>query len=353
MKPSLGWLLVFAPAAIAIHYASPQANTTVFVLACLAIIPLAGFLGRATEHLASRTSESVGGLLNATFGNAAELIIGLMALHRGLYSITKASITGSIIGNVLLVLGASILAGGLRHQRQSFNLMSARAQSTLLMLAAIALLLPAMVHHVADPSKGVQEQGLSVAIAVVLLLAYAMHLLFSLSTHRELLEGESEPEASAEPVWSLRRALGVLVASTAATAWISEILIGSVEQAAHKAGMSELFVGVIVVATVGNAAEHSSAVMASWRNRMDLALSIAVGSSIQIALFVAPVLVLASYFLGPKPMDLVFTTAEVTAVAVSVIIMSQVAGDGESNWLEGAQLLAVYVILGFVFYFLP
>jgi Ca2+:H+ antiporter len=353
MKPSLNWLLIFVPGAVALRMLAPESGTLIFAAACLAIIPLAGWLGRATEHLAARTSEGVGGLLNATFGNAAELIIALAALHKGLYEVVKASLTGSIIGNILLVLGASFLAGGLKFKIQKFNETATRIQSTNLMLAAAAFILPAAYHHLAGPEGQRREANLSFEIAIVLIITYGLQLLFSLVTHKRFFAGEGGESHESETPWPVSRAIGVLAIATAAIAWMSEILAGSVEQAAHALGMTSIFVGVIVVAIVGNAAEHSSAIVAAIKNRMDLSLGIAMGSSIQIALFVAPVLLFASYFIGPKPMDLVFTPAEVLAVTLAVIIMAEIASDGESNWMEGVQLLAVYVILSIVFYFLP
>jgi len=346
------WLLLLVPVAIGLHFAMPGAYTLVFLVSCLAIVPLAGWLGRATEELARRTGEGVGGLLNATFGNAAELIIALAALKEGLYPVVKASLTGSIIGNVLLVFGASVLAGGIKYKTQRFNVTGARAQATLLTLAAIALVMPAGFHALAGPQGFAREDRLSFAIALVLLAAYAAHLVFSLVTHKQLFAGD-EGGAGHAPEWSLRKALLVLAGSTALIAWISEILVGSVEAAAASLGMTRIFLGVVVVAIVGNAAEHSTAVIMALKNRMEISLGIAVGSSLQIALFVAPLLVLASRVIGPRPMDLVFTPAEVLAVFVAVLITGQIASDGESNWLEGAQLLAVYLILGIVFFFLP
>jgi Ca2+:H+ antiporter len=348
----MNWMLIFVPVAIALGFAMPESHTLIFVMACLAIIPLAGWLGHATEELARHTGEGVGGLLNATFGNAAELIIALMALRKGLYPVVKASLTGSIIGNVLLVFGAAVLAGGFKHKRQRFNVTGARAQATLLTLAAIALVMPAGFHAVAGPPDVNRENHLSLAIAVVLLAAYGSHLVFSLVTHKQLFAGEG-PVAESEGGWDLKRSALVLAGSTALIAWVSEILVGSVESAAESLGMTRVFLGVIVVAVVGNAAEHSTAVMMALKNKMEIALGIAIGSSLQIALFVAPLLVVASYWIGPRPMDLVFTPAEVLAVFVAVLITGQIASDGESNWLEGAQLLAVYLILAMVFFYLP
>lgn len=353
LKPSLNWFLVFVPATVAAeHWSAPAAY--VFVFACLAILPLAGWMGKATEHIAEHAGAGVGGLLNATFGNAAELIIALVALRDGLLDVVKASLTGSIVGNILLVLGASMLAGGLKFRGQTFNAAGARTQSTLLTLAAAGLIAPAGFHIFAGPAAERREQDLSLEIAVVLLAAYALSLLFSLRTHKHLFAGESGDGAhSIENPWPMSRGLIVLTVATALVAWVSEILVGSVEQAAESFGMTSVFVGVIVVAIVGNAAEHSTAILVAVKNQMDLSLTIAIGSSIQIALFVAPLLVLASYVIAPQPMDLVFTPAEVMAIVLAVFITGQIAEDGESNWLEGALLLAVYLILGIVFYFLP
>jgi Ca2+:H+ antiporter len=348
----LNWLLIFVPVSIALEFLMPGAYTLIFIAACLAIVPLAGWLGHATEELAHHTGEGVGGLLNATFGNAAELIIAIMALRQGLYSVVKASLTGSIIGNILLVLGAAVLAGGLKHKHQKFNITGARAQATLLTLAAIALVMPAAFHALAGPDAGIREDRLSLAISCVLLAAYGLHLLFSLGTHKQLFEGGAHA-ASANTAWSLKRSVLTLAGATLLIVWVSEILVGSVEGAAKAFGMTNVFIGVIVVAVVGNAAEHSTAVMLAMKNRMELSMGIAIGSSLQIALLVAPLLVIVSHFIGPRPMDLMFTPAEVLAIFLAVLITGQIASDGESNWIEGVQLLAVYVIMAIVFYFLP
>ena len=353
----LNILLILVPVVIGLHFWMPESHTLIFITAALAIVPLAGWLGKATEHLAEKTGEGVGGLLNATFGNAAEMIIAVMALRRGLYEVVKASLTGSIIGNILLVMGAAILAGGIKHRNQTFNASGARIQATMLTLAAVALIVPAGFHYIGGAAAINKEAGLSFEISIVLLITYALSLFFSLHTHKQLFAGHAAEAAAvgegAHQSWSMGKSIAVLAGATALIAWVSEILVGSVEQAAHAFGMTSLFVGVIVVAIVGNAAEHSTAILVAMKNRMDLSLSIAIGSSIQIALFVAPVLVLLSYVMGPSPMDLVFTPAEVLAVVLAVAVTGQIAGDGESNWLEGVQLLAVYIILGIVFYFLP
>ena len=264
----------------------------------------------------------------------------------------KASLTGSILGNILLVLGASILAGGLRHRVQTFNALAISSQTTMMMLASIALIAPAIFHYLAGPSGYAKERGLSVEIAIVLAGTYVLSLLFSLHTHKRYFHGEA-PEEGGSPAWGMKRSFLVLAAATALIAWMSEILVGSVEAAAASLGMTGIFIGVIIVAIVGNAAEHSTAVMMAMNNRMDLTFGIALGSSVQIAMFVAPVMVGLSYFIGPHSMDLVFSPAEVLAVGLAVVIAGEVASYGRSNWLEGVQLLAVYLILALMFYFLP
>jgi Ca2+:H+ antiporter len=356
LKPSLNWLLPLVPAAAALRFLAPDAHIWIFVVAGLAIVPLAGWMGKATEHLADRTGEGIGGLLNATFGNMAEIIIAIMALREGLPEIVKASLTGSIIGNALLVQGASMLGGGLKFRIQTFNPAGARTRATQLTLAAIALVIPAVYHQLAGGAGATREGALSLEISVLLLVVYGLALVFSLHTHTPYFTREAAEAGRLEAphgTWSVRRALTVLVGATVVVSLMAEILVGSVEPAAEALGMTEVFVGVIVVAVVGNAAEHSTAILMALEDRMDLAIGIAIGSATQIALFAAPVLVLLSYAIGPAPMDLVFTPAEVVAVGLSVLIVGQVAEDGESNWLEGVQLLAVYLILAVMFYFLP
>jgi len=347
----LNWLLIFVPVAAGLEIFAPQQYTLLFLASAIAIVPLAGWLGTATEQLAHRTGEGIGGLLNATLGNAAELIIAGIALHRGLFEVVKASLTGSIIGNILLVLGGSALAGGLKYKVQEFNPVAARSQGTMLTLSAASLVGPAAFHYLTGPSGRFIEHELSLAISIVLLVTYGLGLWFSLGTHRQFFAGP--PQEEAEHAWPLKRALLVLAGSTALIAWMSEILVGTVEPAAEKFGMSRIFVGVIVVAIVGNAAEHSTALIVAVKNRMDLTLGIAIGSSVQVALFVAPVLVFLSYLIAPRPMDLVFSAPEVVAVVLAVAITWQISADGQSNWLEGAQLLALYLILALMFYFLP
>ncbi len=347
----MNWLLLLIPVAIGLEFLAPEQHLLVFATSSLAILPLAGWMGRATEQLAERMGEGVGGLLNATFGNAAELIIALAALRAGLHDVVKASIVGSIVGNILLVLGAAMLAGGLRRPEQHFNPAGARSQATMLTLAAIALILPA-AFQVAAGATAEALGRLSVSISVVLLLVYLLYLAFALVTHSALFTGSHVPEEGKASV-SVGRATSVLAAATAGIAWMSEIMVGAIEPTAHEFGLSNVFVGVFVVAILGNAAEHATAISAALKDRMDLSLSIAIGSSVQVALFVAPVLVLTSLFLGPAPMDLAFPAGLVLMVLLSVLITGQVAGDGRSDWLKGMQLLAVYLILGLTFFFLP
>jgi Ca2+:H+ antiporter len=350
-------LLVAIPVAIALRYVPGWNNgTAIFIIAAVAIVPLAGWMGRATEQLAARSGSGVGGLLNATFGNAAELIIALVALSKGLTGVVKASLTGSIIGNLLLVLGASILVGGIRFPKQTFNQTAARISSTSLGLGAIALLIPTIFHRAAAVRPGgwtiEAEQRLSFAIVIVLFVTYFCSLLFHLVTHRDLFAGNGEHEPAAEKLWPLWQSLSALAIATTLVAWLSELLVGSIESARHALGLTEMFVGVVVVALVGNAAEHSTAVWAAWKNKMDLSLTIATGSSLQIALFVTPVLVFSSYLFG-DPMTLEFSLPEIASIVLSTWIVGQISGDGESNWLEGLQLLSVYIIIGILFYFLP
>jgi Ca2+:H+ antiporter len=334
----------------------------IFVFSCIAIIPLAGLMGRATENLAETMGAGVGGLLNATFGNAAELIIALFALIKGpeMYPLVKASLTGSIIGNVLLVLGLSILIGGFKFERQTFNRTAASTGSALMALATIGLLVPTLFHafHVQHSTDAGQKEKLSLLsdeIAVILFAVYLLSLFFSLKTHKHLFAGDPRPEdadVQQVPEWSRKTSMSVLIAATVGVAIMSEILVGSVESAGQKLGMTSIFMGVIVVAVIGNAAEHSTAILMAMKNKMDLAVTIAVGSGIQIALFVTPVLVFVSIALG-RPLDLHFTGMEIAAIVISLIVLNMVCEDGESHWMEGVLLLAVYIILGLAFYHLP
>lgn len=377
----LSVLLVFVPVAFVLERMHVEAHW-IFLASAVAIIPLAGWMGKSTEHLAERAGAGLGALLNATFGNAAELIIAIIALRAGLYDLVKASITGSIIGNILLVFGLAALLGGSKFQTQKFNATAAGMGATMLLLSAVALVIPAVFHAIVGDLPRV-ERNLSLDISIVLMVTYVLSLVFSLRTHAHLYLGgaaqipvEGPPDtAGAVPEavgaahraevhhaddghgdaapWPVWKSLTVLLASAAMVGVMSELLVGATEETAQRFGMNEVFVGVILVALVGNAAEHSTAVLMAMKNKMDLALNIAVGSSIQVALFVAPLLVFLSYVIGPEPMDLLFTTLEVAAVGVSVLVMTVISLDGRSHWMEGVQLLAVYVILGIAFFFLP
>jgi Ca2+:H+ antiporter len=354
----LNALLVFVPVAMLMEWVFHSPAIWIFVVACLGIIPLAGMMGHATEEIAEHVGEGLGGLLNATFGNAAELIIAIVALRAGLFDLVKASITGSIIGNVLLVFGLSALVGGIKYESQRFNRTAAGLGSTLLVLSAVGLVVPAVFHMFAGTTAAAAatERNLSLEIAVVLMITYVLSLIFTLRTHKHLYmgdAGETAPEGAHEEHAPLGRSIGMLVLATIGVAIMAEFLVGAAEATAERLGWSEVFVGVIVVAIIGNAAEHSTAIIMAAKNKMDAAINIAVGSSIQVALFVAPLLLFLSYFIAPRPMDLIFTPFEVLAVGLCVGIMAFCAQDGESHWMEGVQLLAVYIILGIAFYFLP
>jgi Ca2+:H+ antiporter len=355
-------LLGFVPVAIGLELLAPERHTAIFVASVLAILPLAAYMGRATEALAAHLGGGIGGLLNATFGNAAELIIGALALRAGLTDLVKASLTGSIIGNVLLVFGAAALVGGMRHPVQRFNRTAAGLGTTMLLLSTIGLVIPAVFHRLSRGIPNSPELELDTEIAVVLFVTYCASLVFTLKTHRELYgppvlkevhpqgsKGQSGRKGHA----SVSRAILTLLAATIGVAIVSELLVGAVTEAAHSLGMSELFVGVVVVALVGNAAEHYSAVVMAGEDQMDAAIAIAIGSSTQIALFVAPALVFLSYLIAPAPMDLLFTTFEIVAIALAVLSIAFIAHDGETHWMEGVQLLAVYIILALGFFFLP
>jgi Ca2+:H+ antiporter len=348
----LDFLLIFVPVTVVLEVLRAD-PLLVFLSAGLAIIPLAGLLGRATEHLTTHVGAGVGALLNASLGNAAELIIALVALREGLHDVVKASLTGSIIGNILLVLGVSMFAGGIKYERQKFNQTAAGMGASLLLLAAVGLIIPALFHFTASDRGLAVEKNLSLVISSILFIIYTLSLLFTLRTHRHLFAGDPHSTSNlGEQPWSKRASVTVLTVVTCLVALMSEMLIGALEPAADRLGLTQVFVGVILVALVGNAAEHSTAVIVAVKNKMDLAYGIAVGSSLQIALLVAPLLVFASYLFG-APLDLIFTPFEVAAVTMSVLVVGFVALDGESNWMEGAMLVGVYLMLAIAFFFLP
>ena len=351
----LAWLLFAVPIAGWMHHSRPDSPLLVFILACVAIIPLAGLLGLATEKLAARVGEGIGGFLNATLGNAAELIIALVALRAGMLDVVKASLTGSIIGNLLLVLGAAFLAGGLRHKIQTFATVGVRLQVGMMALAALAILVPSIFAMSGVDTLASRSVSFSVVVSVVLLLVYLLSLVFILGTHADLFRGDASAEATEEHgmAWSLSLAVAVMAVVTLLIVWMSEILVGTVEQAAHALGLTNLFVGVVVVAVVGNAAEHSTAVLFAMRNRMEVALSIAIGSSTQIALFVAPVLVLLSLVMAPAPMSLAFSGVEVFLVLAATFVASILIVDGKSTWFTGVQLIAIYLVMALTVFAIP
>ncbi len=350
-------LLLCIPVSFALSALPGVAPLWVFLFAALAIVPLAGLMGKATEQLAGHLGNIWGGLLNATFGNAPELIIGLFALAAGQSDLVRASIVGSILGNILLVLGASILAGGIKHKIQTFNQDHAESLSINLLLASLSLSVPAIftaAYHHTPSARDPDNVRLSVCVAIVLLLLYLASLVFALRTHQDLFRGcdEDVEEAPEPPVWSKTTALLTLAVVTVFVGLESDILVRSVEGAARALGVNQVFIGVIVVAIIGNAAEHATAVRMALLNKMDVTLSIALGSSIQIAMFVAPVLVLGGLLMR-HPLTYLFSIPELTAIAFSVLIAAFIAGDGKSHWLEGAQLLAAYLLIALAFFFLP
>jgi Ca2+:H+ antiporter len=360
-----GWpylLTPFIPLAVVLDLVDTSA-TAIFFVSAAGVIPTAALMGRATEELAARSGPGIGGLLNVTFGNAPELIIALFALGKGLHEVVKASLIGSILGNILLVMGAAMLAGGVGRdrERQTFSRTAASVQSSMVLVAAAALTMPAIFQLVRGdrlPSPGDEirnfggsVESLSLAIALVLIAVYVFGLLFSLRTHRTLFNPPVEEELDAAEPWSVRRSVAALALAGGLVALMSEILVGSISEAAKSVGLSEFFIGAIVVAIVGNAAEHWVAVLVAYKNKMSLAINIAIGSSAQVALFVAPVLVIVSFFLGPGPMPLVFNGLELAALAIAAIIANQVTQEGESTWYEGLQLLLVYVVIALAFGF--
>ncbi len=348
----LDLLMLAAPAALlgrVLHWPA----LLIFALSGLAIVPLAKWMGTATEELAHHLGPGPGGLLNATFGNAAELIIAIFALRAGLIDVVKASLTGSIIGNILFVLGLALFLGGLGRDKQEFNRTAAGANAAQMTLACIGLLIPAAFYHTLhtgdDRQRLALEGTLSLVVAGLLIASYVGGLIFALRTHRHLYSEEEEVAMHGE-VWSVRKGLAVLVVATAGVAVMSEVLVHSLEEAVHVLGWSELFVGVILIPVVGNAAEHLTAVTVAMKNKMDLSLGIAIGSSTQIALFVAPLLVFLSLLFGEQ-MNLLFNPFELVAIGLAVLIVNVISLDGESNWFEGLQLLSVYFVLGIVFFF--
>ncbi|BDP41591.1 calcium/proton exchanger [Deinococcus aetherius] len=354
----LNALLIFLPVAVFLEVTGGS-PTLIFVSAALAIVPLAGIMGQATEQLAVRTGSTVGGLLNATFGNATELIIAFFALSAGKLEVVKASIVGSILGNLLLVMGLAVLLGGLKFKEQRFNLKSAGTISSLLVISVLALMIPTVfdlaARAVAPERVAALDVSLSDAAAVVLILVYVGYIYFTLVSHKDILSTADDEGAHDEhdgPLWSVPRAVTTLAGATVAVAFMSEFLVGTLEAATASLGLTEFFVGLILIPIIGNAAEHAAAVMFALRNKMDLSMTISLGSTVQVALLVAPLLVLAGLVVG-QPMNLVVTPLELVAIFGAVIIANSVVRDAETNWLEGLLLLSVYLILGFAVFFYP
>src|SRR5262245_48797329 len=356
VKAPMNWLLVFIPITIALEHIGGVPAPLVFFSAALAIVPIAALIVQATEQLATRTGDAVGGLLNATFGNAPELIISLVALKAGYLEMVRASLVGAILANLLLALGVAFLVGGFRHHDQQFNPAATRAYSTMMFLAAVSLAVPSAFSRYFAPEGTIrQEQLLNLGIAGLLLLAYALYLLFSLKTHPGAFASleRADETHSEEEHWGVPRAVGTLVGASVLAAWMSEILVGAAENTGKALGMSQVFIGIVFLAIVGGAAESGSAIAMGRKNKMDLSVGIALGSCIQIALFVAPVLVIASYFIAPQPMDLSFNRAEIGSLLIAVLIGALVCGGGQSNWYKGIQLMTVYAIIALMFYFSP
>lgn len=343
----LRYMLVFIPISIVAKFLNAS-GTVMFILACLSIIPLAGLIGEGTEEISFYSGPKMGGFLNGTFGNATELIISFFALKEGLFDVVKSSIAGAVIGNILLVVGASMLAGGLKYKTQKFNQKVSEVSSTMLLFAVIGLCIPAIFTHTV-PSRllNTRYEGLSLFVAVVMIIIYALSLFFSFNTHKHIYN-EEESEGTAK--WSLKKAIAILVVSTVLIAIESEFLVNGIEPITESLGWSQFFVGIILIPVIGNAAEHTTAIVMARKDKMDVALEIAVGSSLQIILFVAPVLIFLSLLF--KPMSIVFNPFELIALIASVLIANRVSQDGESNWLEGIQLIAVYLIIGASFFIL-
>ena len=342
----LKYMLIFIPISFIAKFMNAS-GTIMFILSCLSIIPLAGLMGEGTEQISFYSGPKIGGFLNGTFGNATELIISFFALKQGLFDIVKSSIAGAVIGNVLLVVGASMLAGGLKFKTQKFNEKVSEVTSSMLLFAVLGLCIPALFTHTVDPALlNTRYEGLSIFVAIVMIIIYILSLIFSFSTHKDIYNTETTQEGSAK--WTLKKAILILVVVTILIAIESEFLVNGVESITESLGWSEFFVGIILIPIIGNAAEHTTAIIMARKDQMDVALEIALGSSLQIILFVAPILIFISLFF--KPMSIVFNEFELVALIASVVIANKVSHDGECNWLEGVQLLAVYLIISASFF---
>jgi Ca2+:H+ antiporter len=351
----INWLFVFIPITLILEHLKVPAPV-VFFSAAVAIVPIAALIVQATEHVSERTGDAIGGLLNATFGNAPELIIALVALRAGYLDMVRASIVGAILANLLLALGAAFFLGGLRYGDQKYNPGAVRTYSSMMLLATISLAVPSAFSRSYAPQATTREEALlNLGVAGLLIVAYGLYLLYSLKTHQSAFASVEDGGAEEHhgPSWSMPRAVGSLVGASVLAAWMSEVLVGAAEGTGKALGMSQTFIGIVFVAVVGGAAESGSAIALARKNRMDLSIGIALGSSIQIALFVAPVLVFASWFIAPQPLELSFGRPEIASLFLGVLTGTIVSGDGQSNWFKGIQLITVYAIMALMFYFLP
>lgn len=351
---SIYLLFVFIPVAVALEHLTPESNSLIFFAAALAIIPIARLISESTENLSHYTGEAVGGLLNATFGNFPEFIIILMALKAGLQEMVLASLIGGILANLLLALGASFLIGGFKFHTQTFNPVSSRVYSSMMFIAVISMVVPSSFSNLFGAEDIVRKEYLlNIGLSVLLLFTYILYLVFMIKTHPDLFKSSSSETEENENHWSIGRSVVTLIAASFLAAWMSEILVGSAEETGKSLGMTTTFIGIIILAIVGGAAESLSAIAMASKNKMDLSLGIALGSCIQIALFLAPLTVLLSYFIGPGPMNLSFGKVELGALFLAVLMGIMVSTDGKSNWYKGFQLIAIYLIIAILFYFMP
>jgi Ca2+:H+ antiporter len=353
---SIYLLFVFIPISVALEHFAPESHSMIFFTAAVAIIPIARLISQSTENLAHYTGEAIGGLLNATFGNFPEFIIVLMAIHAGLYNMVLASLIGAILANLLLALGVSFFVGGMKYHTQEYNAVSSRIYATMMFIAVISMVVPSAFNRLfggADILR--QEYLLNVGISAVLLVAYILYLIFMIRTHPDFFKSKDTAggEEHEEKFWSKSRAIISLVAASLLAAWMSEILVGSAEETGKALGMTTTFIGLIILAVVGGAAESLSAISMARKNKMDLTMSIALGSCIQIALLIAPLAVLLSFFIGPAPLQLAFGRVELGCLFMAVLMGILVASDGKSNWYKGIQLIIIYAIMAFLFYFIP
>ncbi|MDL5048708.1 calcium/proton exchanger [Oscillatoria amoena NRMC-F 0135] len=353
LKPGIHWLFVFVPVSIVLEHREASAPM-IFFSAALSIVPIARLISTSTENLATYTGDAVGGLLNATFGNLPELIIAMVALRAGLHEMVLASLAGAILANLLLALGVAFLVGGIRYHNQEYNVTSVRVYSSMMLIAVISLMVPSSFHLLLSGESVAQENVLNVSLVVVLLIGYVLYLVFMIKTHPDFFRSEKgSHEAHHAKPWSLPRALISLVVASALAALMSEVLVGAAEETGNVLGMSSVFIGVIFLSVVGGAAESISAITMAAKNKMDLSIGIALGSSIQVALFIAPLLVLMSLFVGPMQLNLTFPRGLIVALFLAVILGAMIVSDGRSNWYKGVQLIIVYVIMAMLLYFIP